>query len=73
MTARFADVLEISLAMSVVLAVLLALRPLLKKRLRAGAFYWVWLLAALRLQPEPAPGSGNGGGGSQGRLPGGHG
>lgn len=49
MTARFADVLEISLAMSVVLAVLLALRPLLKKRLRAGAFYWVWLLAALRL------------------------
>lgn len=38
MTARFADVLEISLAMSVVLAVLLALRPLLKKRLRAGAF-----------------------------------
>ena len=42
-------VLEISLAMSVVLAVLLALRPLLKKRLRAGAFYWVWLLAALRL------------------------
>ena len=63
MTARFADVLEISLAMSVVLAVLLALRPLLKKRLRAGAFYWVWLLA----------GSGNGGGGSQGRLPGGHG
>ena len=41
MTARFADVLEISLAMSVVLAVLLALRPLLKKRLRAGAFYWV--------------------------------
>ena len=45
MTARFADVLEISLAMSVVLAVLLALRPLLKKRLRAGAFYWVWLLA----------------------------
>ncbi len=40
MTARFADVLEISLAMSVVLAVLLALRPLLKKRLRAGAFYW---------------------------------
>lgn len=37
------------LAMSVVLAVLLALRPLLKKRLRAGAFYWVWLLAALRL------------------------
>ena len=49
MTARFADVLEISLAMSVVLAVLLALRPLLKRRLRAGAFYWVWLLAALRL------------------------
>ena len=49
MTARFADVLEISLAMSVVLAVPLALRPLLKKRLRAGAFYWVWLLAALRL------------------------
>ena len=49
MTARFADVLEISLAMSVVLAVLLALWPLLKKRLRAGAFYWVWLLAALRL------------------------
>lgn len=49
MTARFADVLEISLAMSVVLAVLLALRPLLKKRLRVGAFYWVWLLAALRL------------------------
>ena len=66
MTARFADVLEISLAMSVVLAVLLALRPLLKKRLRAGAFYWVWL-------PEPAPGPGDGGGGSQGRLPGGHG
>ena len=65
MTARFADVLEISLAMSVVLAVLLALRPLLKKRLRAGAFYWVWLLAA--------PGPGDGGGGSQGRLPGGHG
>ena len=49
MTARFADVLEISLAMSVVLAVLLALWPLLKKRLRAGAFYWVWLLSALRL------------------------
>ena len=72
MTARFADVLEISLAMSVVLAVLLALRPLLKRRLRAGAFYWVWLLAAL-LQPEPAPGPGDGGGGSQGRLPGGYG
>ena len=49
MTARFADALEISPAMSVVLAVLLALRPLLKKRPRAGAFYWVWLLAALRL------------------------
>ena len=49
MTARFADVLEISLAMSVVLAVLLALWSLLKKRLRAGAFYWVWLLSALRL------------------------
>ena len=46
MTARFADVLEISLAMSVVLAVLLALRPLLKRRLRAGAFYWVWLPSA---------------------------
>ena len=49
MTARFADVLEVSLTMAVVLAVLLALRPLLKKRLRARAFYWVWLLAALRL------------------------
>ena len=77
MTARFADVLEISLAMSVVLAVLLALRPLLKKRLRAGAFYWVWLLAALRLcipfNLRASPGPGDGGGGSQGRLPGGHG
>ena len=49
MTARFADVLEISLTMAVVLAVLLALRLLLKKKLRAKAFYWVWLLAALRL------------------------
>ena len=49
MTARFADVLEISLTMAVVLAVLLGLRPLLKEKLRAKAFYWVWLLAALRL------------------------
>ena len=32
MTARFADVLEISLTMAVVLAVLLGLRPLLKER-----------------------------------------
>lgn len=49
MTARFADVLEISLTMAVVLAVLLGLRPLLKEKLRTKAFYWVWLLAALRL------------------------
>ena len=55
MTARFADVLEISLAMSVVLAVLLALRPLLKKRLRAGAFYWVWLGISLRCLPPMMP------------------
>lgn len=38
MTARFADVLEISLAMSVVLAVLLALRPLLKSGCELGPF-----------------------------------
>ena len=43
------QMLEITLALSVVIAALLLLRPLLKKRYRAKLFYWVWLVVALRM------------------------
>jgi len=43
------QVLEVSLALSPVVALLLALRPLLGRRYRAGLYYWAWLLIALRL------------------------
>ena len=46
---RFQDMLEITLTLSVVMALLLALRPRLGRRYRAGLFCWVWLAVAVRL------------------------
>lgn len=46
---RFGDVLEITLTLSVVIALLLALRPRLGRRYRAGLSCWVWLAVAVRL------------------------
>ena len=46
---RFQDMLEITLTLSVVIALLLALRPRLGRRYRAGLFCWVWLAVAVRL------------------------
>lgn len=43
------QVLEVSLAVGLVAALFLLLRPLLAKRYRAKACYWVWLVLALRL------------------------
>ncbi len=43
------QILEVSLAMSLVIAILLLLRPILGKRYRSNMFYWIWFLAALRL------------------------
>ena len=42
-------VAEITLAMSVVIAALLLLRPLLGKRYRSRLYWWAWLLIAVRL------------------------
>ena len=49
LTALFRQVLEISLALSALIALLLLARPLLQKRYRAKWAYWAWLLLALRL------------------------
>lgn len=43
------NVLEITLAVSVIIAALLLLRPLLGKRYRARLYWWAWLLIAVRL------------------------
>lgn len=43
------SVLEITLAVSVVIAALLLLRPLLGRRYRARLYWWAWLLIAIRL------------------------
>ncbi len=45
----FGQAVEVSLAMGVVIALLLALRPLLGRRYRAKTYYWAWLLVCLRL------------------------
>ena len=45
----FRTLLEISLPMTAVVALLLLLRPLLQKHYRAKWMYWVWLLLAVRL------------------------
>ncbi len=47
--ALLAQVAEITLPLSLVIAALLLLRPLLGRRYRAKAYYWAWLLVALRL------------------------
>ena len=49
MAALFSHVLEISLSLSALIALLLLARPLLQKRYRAKWAYWAWLLLALRL------------------------
>lgn len=49
MDALFRLMLEISLPMGLVIALLLLLRPLLKKHYRARWMYWGWLLVAVRL------------------------
>ena len=49
LTALFRQALEISLALSALIALLLLARPLLQKRYRAKWAYWAWLLLALRL------------------------
>ena len=49
MAALFSNVLEISLSLSALMALLLLARPLLQKRYRAKWAYWAWLLLALRL------------------------
>lgn len=40
---------EVSFATSLVIAVLLLIRPILGKRYQSKTFYWIWLLTALRL------------------------
>jgi beta-lactamase regulating signal transducer with metallopeptidase domain len=47
--ALFAQVLEITVPLSLVIAALLILRPRLGRRYRAKVCYWAWLLVALRL------------------------
>ncbi|NCB63703.1 MAG: hypothetical protein EOM52_08850 [Clostridia bacterium] len=49
LTSWFRTLLEISLAMSPVMALLLLCRPFFKTRYRAKWAYWAWLLVAVRL------------------------
>lgn len=49
MKAYFADILEISLPMSVLIAILLLLSPFIKKSYASKWRYYMWLFAAVRL------------------------
>lgn len=49
MTKIFLSVFEISVSVSILIAVLLLLTPLLNKRYAAKWKYWIWIILALRL------------------------
>lgn len=49
MTNMFLSILEISIPISLIIAVLLLLTPFLNKRYAAKWKYWIWIVLALRL------------------------